>query len=321
MRGRFCVALSLFFAFSSSGSLVARAQSSASPETRVAQFEVDLLGNVRDGEALDERLQTLESNVFRQASTGDVKQRLDAISKVVEPDSATPLVPPQAAGFDAPASGPPGHPAVEPEQAWAGLEAANPGDLLKQGIEKFKAGQLDDAEQLFHRVIAYDRNNVHALYNLGAIAEWREQLAEAQDYYRLALSVNPGDREIQAAADEVAREMGRHQRSASVQGSGASAHPAVAAARAERDFTLSAEKTRLEQQVRRGPLLPIAGVPQVRFASSARGAGSLLRSAAGVAQAGTRFGLAAAAIHCPKCRRAIMGAQWLDILGVRPNLR
>lgn len=342
MRRRFCVAVSLFFAFSGNGSLVAWAQFSGSPETRVAQFEVVLLGNVRNGESLEQRLQTLESNVFGQARRGDVSERLDAIGKVVEPGSASTLMPPEAPGLDAPGAGPPEAPAVEPELAATGAavgEAANESDLLKQGVEKFKEGQLEDAEQLFHRVVAYDRDNVHALYNLGAIAERRGQLPDAQNYYRLALSVNPGDRQIQAAADEVARELAKRQLSASAQGSGARTRPADAYPQAEREFTLSADKTRLEQQarreqqarlaaqanreqkVRRGPVLPVVGAPQIRFSSAGRGAGSLLRSAAGAARAGTRIGLTAAAIHCPKCRRAIMGAQWLDIFGVRPNLR
>ncbi|HEY9871650.1 MAG TPA: tetratricopeptide repeat protein [Candidatus Obscuribacterales bacterium] len=342
MRRKLCVAVSLFVAFSGNWSLVARAQSSASPETRLAQFEVILFGSSRSAEPLEQRLQALESNVFGQPKSGYVAARLDAIGQIVQPGSASTFMPPPAPGLDATGSTADAPPEIEhkhPPVDASPAETAQLSDLLRQGVDRFKQGRLDEAEQSFHRVIDHDRNNVHALYNLGAIAEQRGELADAHNYYSLALGINPADRQIEAALNEVSRELSERQASLSARGNGARTRPADSQAQAEREFALSAERTRREQQAlreqqarlagqarreqkaRQRPAVPVIGIPQVSFTSGRRSGGSFLRSAAGVARAGTRFGLTAAAIHCPKCRRAIMGAQWLDIFGVRPNLR
>lgn len=350
MRRQFCAAFSLLLALSSNGFSPAAAQLSRDPEARVAAFEGALFGNVSSGEPLDKRLAVIEGNLFAEQKAGSVSERLDAIARVLDPGSATTLASPLG-----PASGLlSGQPLVAPErerrQGRVDVSVQSSPELdnlFQKGTQSYQEGRLGEAEQFFQQVLKEDHDNVNALYNLGALAEERGDLHGAHDYYRLAVNVNPEDRQLRAAVDEVGQELSRRQASED-------------RAQAERRFALEAERTRLELKARRDeqalreqqarqdqqalreqqaryelaarrqkrvrelPVLPVARLPAVSFTSGRRssrlGGGSLLRSVAGLAHSGTRIGLTAAAIHCPKCRRTIMGSSWLGFFGLRPNL-
>ena len=71
--------------------------------------------------------------------------------------------------------------------------------ILKQGREKFAAGDTVEAEKLFHSVLQIDHANTTANFNLGVITERRTDWQGALHYYQAALQTSPNDKEIQRA--------------------------------------------------------------------------------------------------------------------------
>jgi tetratricopeptide (TPR) repeat protein len=64
-------------------------------------------------------------------------------------------------------------------------------DLLRRAVEQHQAGRIEDAEALYHQVLADDPGNADALNLLGVIAFARTQYGEAQAFYRRAIAANP----------------------------------------------------------------------------------------------------------------------------------
>jgi protein O-GlcNAc transferase len=64
--------------------------------------------------------------------------------------------------------------------------------LLTEALDKHKAGQLDEAEAIYHRLLADDLQHVDALHHLGIIATQRGQHALAIERIRNAIARNAG---------------------------------------------------------------------------------------------------------------------------------
>jgi tetratricopeptide (TPR) repeat protein len=64
-------------------------------------------------------------------------------------------------------------------------------DLLSQALGLHSAGNLAEAEQLYQQILSDDASNKFALYNLGQIAQTRNDLAVAIGFYDRALVVDP----------------------------------------------------------------------------------------------------------------------------------
>ncbi|MGQ0505316.1 MAG: tetratricopeptide repeat protein [Myxococcaceae bacterium] len=64
-------------------------------------------------------------------------------------------------------------------------------DLFAQGIAAFDEGKLDEATEIFERVLNRNPRMVNAQYNLGVIAERRGQLSKALDAYEAAHKIDP----------------------------------------------------------------------------------------------------------------------------------
>jgi Tfp pilus assembly protein PilF len=69
--------------------------------------------------------------------------------------------------------------------------SAAPGDaLLQAGLDQLKAGDDEAAEVTFHNVLTLDPNNVYAHYNLGLIAQNRNETQQAIKSYDAALAID-----------------------------------------------------------------------------------------------------------------------------------
>lgn len=63
-------------------------------------------------------------------------------------------------------------------------------DLLNLGVEQGQAGNLDEAKTTFEKVVAAESNNKFAWFNLGFIAQSRDQADEAISNYDKALEAD-----------------------------------------------------------------------------------------------------------------------------------
>ena len=54
--------------------------------------------------------------------------------------------------------------------------------IYGMGVTQLAAGQIDEADSLFHQALALDRSNANAHFQLGLIAERRGQVAEARSH-------------------------------------------------------------------------------------------------------------------------------------------
>jgi tetratricopeptide (TPR) repeat protein len=85
------------------------------------------------------------------------------------------------------------HPRVTPSASPRSTSVAqnDPVALLNQGIQQGNARDFDAATATFNRVIALDRNNKYAWFNLGVIAQTESHNDEAIKDYDAALAADP----------------------------------------------------------------------------------------------------------------------------------
>jgi tetratricopeptide (TPR) repeat protein len=86
-------------------------------------------------------------------------------------------------------------PAEKPQTSNAGNSdnangGSTPADLLKLGVEQGQAGDFDAAKTTFEKVVAAEANNKFAWFNLGFIAQSRNQADEAISNYDKALEAD-----------------------------------------------------------------------------------------------------------------------------------
>jgi tetratricopeptide (TPR) repeat protein len=74
------------------------------------------------------------------------------------------------------------------------MPSGNPA-LLAQGLERHRAGRLDEAEQIYRQMLAADANDVQALQMMGTVALQRRDNAGAIEFLGRALAVNPNNAE------------------------------------------------------------------------------------------------------------------------------
>src|SRR5262249_31740980 len=72
-------------------------------------------------------------------------------------------------------------------------------NLLREAMKLYSAGQYPEAERTFKKVIALDKSNVDAYYNLGAMAESQGDLQTALANYESALKISPDDNDLRSA--------------------------------------------------------------------------------------------------------------------------
>jgi tetratricopeptide (TPR) repeat protein len=80
-------------------------------------------------------------------------------------------------------------------------------NLLRQGLKLHAQGQTSQAERLFRRVLTIDPRNADAFFNLGSIAESRQDLISALTNYRAALNLKPSEHDFQTAVAAVEKEL------------------------------------------------------------------------------------------------------------------
>lgn len=80
-------------------------------------------------------------------------------------------------------------------------------EVYDRAVRAFSQQRYDEAEKLFKKVLSLTPKNADAKYNLGAIAEWHNNLTKALSYYREALAIKPGDRDFQKAVSDVQLKM------------------------------------------------------------------------------------------------------------------
>lgn len=80
-------------------------------------------------------------------------------------------------------------------------------EVYDKAVSAFSKQKYDDAEKLFKRVLALTPKNADAKYNLGAIAEWHNDLKKALSYYKDALALKPTDRDFAKAVTDVQLKM------------------------------------------------------------------------------------------------------------------
>lgn len=186
---------------------------SSSIYTKLGEYERTLFGTADTSEPVEKRLQRIEKQLFGKASKGSITgDRINAIEKVM---SGKAYLPPIAPEMDRSEFAPtpqkaPENPTVEAKQIDRQDDAPLPADsgdrvkgLLRQAMQSYSQGKTTEAERLYQQVLGIDFRNVDANYNLGAIAETKNDLAAAKRYYSAALKGNPGDPDITDAMRSV----------------------------------------------------------------------------------------------------------------------
>jgi Flp pilus assembly protein TadD len=123
------------------------------------------------------------------------------------------LLPPMApkldtrATTDAPASGRYTAPSYSSNNSGSGYGGTQPLDATKAALQQaamlYQQGRTDEAETAFKHVLTLDSKNADAYFNLGVIAESKNDLATAAKNYSRASQINPGDSDFTDAVRSV----------------------------------------------------------------------------------------------------------------------
>ncbi|PWU00485.1 MAG: hypothetical protein C5B53_03935, partial [Candidatus Melainabacteria bacterium] len=155
--------------------------------------------------------QALEADLFGQRHQGSYHNRIQAIQAALSSGKTNMLMPPMAAELDRgggvtsqTALGQESGKEETSEEANSSAQADEPVKaLLHEALGQYSAGQYPQAEATFKKVLARDKNNTDAYFNLGAMAESRGDLNSALAYYQAALKIDPGDNDLRKAVDGI----------------------------------------------------------------------------------------------------------------------
>ena len=70
-------------------------------------------------------------------------------------------------------------------------EAQQASEALARGLAAHQAGNLDAAANEYRECLKHDARNKFCYFNLGVIAQAQNNAAEAENNYRIALSIDP----------------------------------------------------------------------------------------------------------------------------------
>ncbi|MBY0356874.1 MAG: tetratricopeptide repeat protein [Candidatus Obscuribacterales bacterium] len=79
----------------------------------------------------------------------------------------------------------------------------DPAEIYADAVREYQAGALTQAESLFKKVLSLSPGNAAAEFNLGAIAEKRQNWSAALAHYQSALKKNPQDEDCRAAVADM----------------------------------------------------------------------------------------------------------------------
>ncbi|MBI4532888.1 MAG: tetratricopeptide repeat protein [Candidatus Melainabacteria bacterium] len=284
-------ALSLAFVLAWLG-LIPAAGNEPGVSSRLKQYEEIVFGQARSKNPIVSRMRVLEEQVLGKVQNGSLHNRLDAIQKVLEASTSQALPPPVAPSIHTSISNTSGKSSQLKEGHIETHDqlAIEVNDLIRDGMEAYRHGNLLESEKLFHEVLGLDCNNPNAWFNLGVIAERQGNLYSALSYYRAALGASLGDREAQEAVVAVENKL------RAIQGTGSDA-------RLSRQWPAASDQPMYGEYHGRVhqpnfPTVPVTQKPEQR-GGFGKFAGSAARAALGI---GLSAALGGTGIRCPMCR-------------------
>jgi tetratricopeptide (TPR) repeat protein len=198
------------------GALAVGAVLSYSDLQNLSDCETTLFGGPHKNYPSDERVSSLENSVFGEAKKGDLSGRINALKLALSAGKSNnllkpPLVPQMDNSNKTTASTPP-----PPGDAGGDLDEMPPKApgidktkmALREALELYSQGKVDQAESAFKRVLAADKQNADANFNLGAIEEGKGNLNDALRYYKQAQKTSPNDSDINGAVASIQTKLG-----------------------------------------------------------------------------------------------------------------
>ncbi len=82
---------------------------------------------------------------------------------------------------------------------------------IQEAVKHHKAGDLEAAEIIYHRVLSLEKNNANALHLLGEIAYQRKNYASAVDYIHQAININQTSPVVYTNLGNALRETGKNE--------------------------------------------------------------------------------------------------------------
>ncbi|MBY0357747.1 MAG: tetratricopeptide repeat protein [Candidatus Obscuribacterales bacterium] len=195
---------------------------SANVSERLINYEKVLFGEQTSGDSVDKRIQNLEKQIFGKVQKGSNEQRLDAIGKLIDGQKNSAYFPPIPPQLDRSAFAP--EPKAAPKNSGLSTDTltpltANTDDrvhaMLKQAMALYSQGKVNEAQKVYQQVLGLDFHNTDANFNLGSIAEDRQDYASASKYYAAASAADPSDLEIKDALKNVQEKLRKPQATAS----------------------------------------------------------------------------------------------------------
>lgn len=201
-------------------------------DAALAKYERIMFGQQKHQGNQEERLEAIEGSLFGKRQHGSIEHRLQAIGKMLEPQThhspaSASSAPPVAPAHHRPAhettsvSTPSHHEQVSAQKEDTERSATmqkghvsileekeqDSTALMDKAMKAYQSGNTIEAAQFFQQVTLVDNQNADAHFNLGVLAENKGNLQQALARYKAALALSPQDGEYQGAVEAVEKKL------------------------------------------------------------------------------------------------------------------
>jgi tetratricopeptide (TPR) repeat protein len=243
-KSALCTCQAVLVLLAATGPTLAASSTTAGGQAENAKLETyerAVFGQAHAEMSAENRLRELEVNLFGKAKSGPIPQRLAAVQQALGGANSNLLLPAMAPQMDRASTTSGAQPAPETAPNAVANEAPEPASRSDAGKEElhkamvfYQQGNLPQAEQAFHKVLAIDPRSSDAYYNLGVIAEGHGDFQSALNDYQAAYNISPGDSDLRNAVASMQAKIGDK----------------IAAERQQREQQQLAQKQAQEQQAR-----------------------------------------------------------------------
>ncbi len=182
--------------------------------SKLSKAEKEFFFQTYENQPLKDRVERLEKRILGSAGAGDIDQRLSQVLQAFQSSSQEPDMELETRSGSQNTQNSQNDPGTEsntmlppvrqddnndPDSALSARQSEI-NSLMAEGVELWRAKNLQEAISKFEQVIRLDANNAEAYFSMGVVSESKGEFKKALAYYTRAQELDPKKREYKQAS-------------------------------------------------------------------------------------------------------------------------